>query len=57
MSSYYINDKTETIPFKMDLISKQIDSLKIQRLALKQKIKIIKNKNEFNDLWKDDDKD
>lgn len=54
-SLYYAIDKTGTIPFKMGLTSEQYDSLKVQRLALRQKPKVIKNKKEFDKLWRKDE--
>ncbi len=56
-SLYHAIDNTGTIPFKMGLTPEQRDSLEIQRLALKQKTKVIKNEKEFNNLWRDDDED
>lgn len=56
-SLYHAIDNTGTIPFKMSLSPEQRNSLEIQRLALKEKPKVIKSKKEFNDLWKDNDED
>lgn len=54
---YHAIDNTGTIPFKMGLSREQRDSLEIQRLALMQKPKVIKNEKEFNEIWQDEDED
>ncbi|RVU73125.1 MULTISPECIES: type II toxin-antitoxin system RelB/DinJ family antitoxin [Lactobacillus] len=56
-SLYHAIDNTGTIPFKMGLTSEQRDSLEIQRLALKEKPKVIKNAKEFDEIWQDEDED